>query len=114
MGRMRPALHGLNDRTGRQKEQGFEEGVRHQMEHSSHVSAHPHRGYHKAQLADGGVSQHLLDIRLGQRDGSGKESRRRSHPGHGHLRGRDQSVESRAARHQINPRRHHRGGMDQC
>ena len=61
-----PVLHAMNHRTGGHKEQRLKESVRYQMENSGHICAHSGGGDHKPQLADGGISQHFLDVILGK------------------------------------------------
>jgi len=106
-------FHAQNHRTGGQEEQRFEEGVGDQVEHRAHVRAHAHRRHHKAQLADGGIGQHLFNVKLPHGDGGGKQGGDRPHPHHRRL-GRRSQVEQRGrARHQIDAGGDHRGGMDQ-
>ena len=67
------ALHSLDDRTGCQEEQSLEEGVRYQVEHAGNGGAHTDRSHHEAELADGGVGEHLLDVVLTDGNGGSKE-----------------------------------------
>ena len=70
-----PVFEALDDRTSRKEEQRFEEGMRHQVKDAGDKSAHPNRRHHEAQLADGRISQHLLDIELTHRNCRGKQGR---------------------------------------
>ena len=106
-------LDGVDDRAGRQEQQRLEEGVRHQVEHAGHVAAQAHGGNHEAQLRDGGIGQHLLDIELRHRHRGGKQRRGRADDGDRLLRDRRQGEERAGAGDHVNAGRDHRGGMDQ-
>ncbi len=80
------------DRPGGKKQQRFEEGVGHQVEHASRKSSHTDRSHHKSQLADGRISQHLLNVKLRHRDGGGKQRRHSSHKRYNTLRIRYQNI----------------------
>ena len=72
-GMQHTVLHAVNNGTGTEEEQGFEEGVGHQMESRRHIGARPQRGDHETQLRNRRVGQHALDVVLRDRDGGGKE-----------------------------------------
>ena len=57
-------VHSHDDRTRSQKQQGFEESMRHQMEYGHRVSRCAQGDRHIAQLRQGGVSHHPLDVVL--------------------------------------------------
>ena len=59
---MMSSLQPDNDRACPQEEQRLKECVCHQVEHGGDISTHAGGGHHKAQLADRGIGQHLLDI----------------------------------------------------
>ncbi len=69
------AAHRVHHAAGAQKEQSLEKGMRHQVEDSGAERAHTASQKHVAQLADGRVGEHLLDVGLDQGDGGRKESR---------------------------------------
>ena len=64
------AAQGMDDGTSGQEEQAFEEGMRDQVEDGSGISCGSAGQEHVAELRDGGVGQHALDIRLHHADGS--------------------------------------------
>src|SRR5690606_32390239 len=55
-------LHTVNDRAGAEEEQRLEEGVSNQVEGSRHIRANAQRGDHEAELGNGRVRQHALDV----------------------------------------------------
>ena len=107
------SVAGVDDAAGPEKQQGLETRVRDQVEERGHPSANPQGQHHKAQLADGGVSQHFLDIVLRHRDGGCKECGGRAHPGDRGLSRGNERVESGTARYQIDTGGNHGRGMDQ-
>ena len=77
--RARPSLRmscspdtGMDHRAGRQEEQGLKKRMRHQMEDRGGIGADAAGQKHIAQLADGGIGQHPLNIGLNQSDGRGE------------------------------------------
>ena len=72
------AAHGVDDGAGAEEQAGLEEGVRHQVEHAGGVCADAHGGEHVAELADGRVGQHLLDVVLCRADGRGEKRGQRA------------------------------------
>src|SRR5690606_8006697 len=57
-------VHTDNYRTSAQEQQGFEESVCHQVEHSGRVSRSTQSHRHVTQLGQGGVSHNALDVVL--------------------------------------------------
>ena len=68
------AAQRVHHAAGAEKEQALEEGMRHQVEDARAKRADAAAQEHVAQLADGRVGQHLLDVGLHQGDGRGKKS----------------------------------------
>ena len=68
------SVHGVDHTARRQKQQGFEKRVGHQMENTGRKSTHAQPQEHVTELADGGVGQNFLDVSLHQTDGGGIES----------------------------------------
>ena len=62
-------LHAVNDRTGAQEEQRFEEGVGHEVEGGCGVCTNSQRGDHVAQLRYGGIGQYPFDVILRHSNG---------------------------------------------
>ena len=83
------------------------------MEHACDKGAHTHRGHHKAQLGDGGVGQHLLDIVLSHSHTRGHQGRQAAHHGHHGLGLGNGRVNLVGAGDQIHARGHHGRGMNQ-
>ena len=59
-------VHGHDDRTRRQEQQGFEESVRKQMEQGHLIGRSPQPHHHIAQLRQGRISYHPFDVVLDQ------------------------------------------------
>ena len=57
-------VHGVDERAGPEEEEGLEEGVGEEVEDPCRPGAHPHGHHHVADLADGGVREHSLDVVL--------------------------------------------------
>ena len=77
---------------------------------------HAHRPqpqHHVAELGDGGIGQHALDIVGGQTHGRGEDGREAPYNGHHGNRLRRVDEEGHGARHQVNAGGDHRGGMDE-
>jgi hypothetical protein len=72
------AAQGMDHAAGAQEEQGLEEGMRGDVEHRRAIGPHAQGGEHVAQLAHGGIGQHLLDVVLEQADAGGEQ--RGGHP----------------------------------
>ena len=62
------ARHGMDDGTGREKEQGFEVGMGRQVEDGGRIGADPTGQEHVSELAHRGIGQHALDVGLDQPD----------------------------------------------
>ena len=60
------ATHSMDDAARCEEQQGFEEGVRHEMKYAGGVCAGAACKKHVSKLADGGVRQNLFDIGLDQ------------------------------------------------
>src|SRR6185312_8730655 len=56
------AAESMNHRPGAEEEQCLEESVRHEMENAGGIRCYAAGQEHVAQLRDGGVGQHALDI----------------------------------------------------
>ena len=82
------AAHGVNHAARREEEKGLEERMRHQVKNASGERANAAREKHIAQLADSGVRQNFLDIRLHQADRRRKERRGAADDGHDQHRSR--------------------------
>ena len=107
-------MHGMDDRTGSEEQQGLEKRMGDQVEQCCRKCTHSHRKEHVAQLADGGVGQNLLDVVLGEGDECRQQGRTGAHrcdQAHGSGTGLEQWHQSTA---QIDPRGHHGGCMNQC
>src|ERR1035438_5076960 len=62
----------MNDGAGRQKQQSFEERMRHQVKDAGGKGAYAASHEHVAELRDGRVCEHLLYVRLCDADGCSK------------------------------------------
>ena len=74
-------VHGVDDAAGAEEEEGLEPSVGEDMEEACRKPRGAEAEEHVAQLGDGGVGQHLLDIALHQADAGGKEGGGSTHPG---------------------------------
>ena len=78
-------VHRVDDAAGAEEEAGLEEGVREDVEEARGEGADADAEEHEAELAHGGVGEHLLDVVLDERD------RRREERGE-RARERDRSI----------------------
>ena len=69
-------VHRVDDRAGAEEEAGLEEGVREDVEEAGRERADADAEEHEAELAHGGVGEHLLDVVLDERDRRREERRR--------------------------------------
>ncbi len=105
--------HAVDHAARTEEEEPLEECVRHQVEDAARVSADTHRQEHVAELADGRVGEHLLDVVLDEADGRGEDGGRRANRGHDVERGRRHRIEEAHPRDHVDAGRHHGGGVDQ-
>jgi hypothetical protein len=110
---MMSAFQAEDDRTSGEEEQRLEEGVCDQVEHPSHVRAHPHSRNHEAELGNGGVGQDFLDIVLTDCNRRGEERRPCTDHCNDILRLWDECINRRRTSDEVHARGHHRRGMDE-
>src|SRR2546430_11565302 len=67
------AAHCVNDAAGGKEEQGLEECMRHQVKDARRECADAAGEKHVAELADGGIGQNFLDVRLHEADRRGEK-----------------------------------------
>jgi hypothetical protein len=106
----------MDHAAGAEEEQRLEEGVGIEVEHADAVGLrHGEADEHVAELTDGGVRQHPLDVVLHQRDGGGEERGEAPNVAHHRQRSRIRGggVDREEPRYQIDACRHHRRGVDQ-
>ena len=84
-----------------------------EVEYPGGIRARAHAQDHVAQLADGRVGQHLLDVGLGEGDQGGEEGRGRADHRDDGLGCRSLVVQDVGAGDHVDARRHHRRGVDQ-
>ena len=107
-------VHADDDGTGRQEQQGLEEGVRHQVEHGHGVGRSAQGHGHVTQLRQRGVRHHALDVVLDHAqdtheegsDGTNDQDEVQRCIAHLEQRGH--------ARHHEDAGGHHGGRVDQC
>ena len=111
---MRP---GLADRPRPEEEERLEEGVREQVEDRRHPGADAERHHHVAQLADGRVREHLLDVALHEREHRSDDDRHAADECHrvqaavaDREAAEEDGVEAGA---EVHARDHHGGGVDE-
>src|SRR5215475_2603506 len=73
------AVEAMDDAARAQEEERLEEGVGDEVEDAGGVRAHPYAHEHVAELADGRVGEHTLDVRLGHPDGGREEGGEAAH-----------------------------------
>ena len=71
---------GVNHRAGAEEEQRLEEAVRQQVEEAGGREAGADRRHHVAELRDGGVGEHALDVVLHAREHRRQQRRERADP----------------------------------
>ena len=72
------AAHRMDDGARAEEQAGLEERVGHQVEDAGGVRAHADRREHVAELADGRVGEHLLDVVLRDADSRGEQRGQRA------------------------------------
>ena len=103
----------MDDAAGAEEQQCLEEGVGHEVENRRGEGAHAAGEEHVTELADGGISEHPLDVVLNQPNRSRPDGRGRAHRSHDPQRRWREHVERVRARHHINPGGHHGGRVNQ-
>ena len=106
-------MHGHDHRARAEEQEGLEEGMGEQMEHSDRVGADAHGDEHVAELRAGRIGDDALDVVLYQADSRGEQGGRGADDDHKGLRDRRELKERRQPRHHEHARRHHGGGVDQ-
>jgi len=118
------SVHGVDDRTGAQEEQGLEERVVHQVEHAGgvpgvsllgqgkEVPARPQGQEHVSQLADGRVGQNPLDVGVVQRHGRCHQGSNASNDGNYEHRVRRLHHHGVGTGHEVHTGLDHGGCMD--
>ncbi len=87
--------------------------MRHQVVDRRRVRRHAQRDGHVAQLRQGRIGHHTLDVVLHDADQTGEQRRRGADEQHEVQRGRRQLEQRRHARNHENARGHHGRGVDQ-
>src|SRR6266404_5037812 len=108
------ATHGVNDAARGEEEQRFEEGVGHQVEDAGGEGADSEGEEHVAELADRGVGEDALDVRLHEADGGSEERGGAADDGDDEHRSRSVSEENVRAGDDVDPGGDHGGGVNQC
>ncbi len=107
------AAHGVDDGACREEEQRLEERVHDKMEDGRRVCRYTAGEEHVAELRDGGVGEHALDVVLDKADGGGEQSGGRADDGDGPERdGRAIEEQMRAGDH-VDAGGDHGGGVDE-
>jgi len=107
------AAHRVDHRAGPQEEERLEERVRSEMEDRRRIGAEPGGQEHVAELRDGGVGEHLLDVRLRQADRRREDRRRRADHRHELRDPRRELIDHVRPHHHVDARRHHGRGVDE-
>src|SRR5215468_922756 len=104
----------MNDRARAEKEQRFEESMRHQVEDGGGVGSHSTGQKHVAELRDGGVSKHALDVGLRCADGGSENCSECADKGHNFQSVRSVTEDGTGARNHVNAGSDHGGGVNEC
>ena len=110
------APHGVHHRTGAEEEQGFEEGMRDEVENRRGEPEHragAEGDEHVAELADRGIREHPLEIVLHRGDEGSNERRRRPDDRHHRQRPGATDEQRRRAGDEVDAGGDHRRGVDQ-
>ena len=105
--------HGVNNGAGTEEEQGLEEGVSEDVEDSGGECADAEREEHVAELGDGGVGEHALDVVLNEADGGGEDSGEGADDGDCFHGSRGEHEDGVGAGHHVNAGGDHGGGVDE-
>jgi hypothetical protein len=106
-------VHRVDDAACAEEEAGLEERVREDVEEARREGADAHAQEHEAELADGAVGEHLLDVVLDERDGRREECGGRADAGDDHHHERRHDEDERQAADQVDARRDHRRRVDE-
>ena len=103
----------VNDGACGEEEQSLEEGVGHEVEDGGRVGRDAAAEEHVAELRDGGVGEHALDVVLDEADGGGEEGGGRADDGdHAEREGRVVKEDVVAGDH-VDAGGDHGGGVDE-
>ena len=100
-------MAGQDHATAAQEERGLEEGVGEDVEHARGESPGAHAHEHEAQLADGRIGQHLLDVVLRESHRRRHQRRERAHEEHDGQRHRRVHVDEIQAGDHVEAAGHH-------
>ena len=107
-------VHTDNGATRRQEQQGFKEGVGHDVEHRHGIGGRTQSHGHITQLRQGGIRNHALDVVLNHAQETHKQGGNRADHHNDRQRGAAHFVNRRHARHHEQARRNHRRSVNQC
>ena len=103
----------VDDRTRGEEEERLEDAVGQQVQEARAREPGPDRRHHVAELGDGGVGQHPLDVALHAGEGGREQRGEGADPAHRAQHLGRLLEEERGAEEQVDARGHHRGGVDQ-
>ena len=106
-------VDGVDHRSRIEEQQALEEAVRHEVEDGRRPGPHPERGEHVAQLRQGGVGEHALDVGLGERDRGRQDRGEDADRGHDDHRLRGVGEDRVGAGHEVDAGVDHGRGMDE-